>query len=95
MILPVTLCGHETLSLILRKQQTKRVKTSAGENILTKKGTRGYGKLHNEKLHNLKSSPNIIRMTKSRRMKWIRKSYGRDQKCIQRVVTKSEGKRPF
>jgi hypothetical protein len=27
-------------------------------------------KLHNEKLHNLYSSPNIIRMFKSRRMRW-------------------------
>jgi hypothetical protein len=31
---------------------------------------RGDGrKLHNEELHNLYSSPNIIRMTKSRRMR--------------------------
>jgi hypothetical protein len=27
-------------------------------------------KLHNEELHNLYSSPNIIRMTKSRRIRW-------------------------
>jgi hypothetical protein len=27
-------------------------------------------KLHNEELHNLYSSPNIIRMIKPRRMKW-------------------------
>jgi hypothetical protein len=30
----------------------------------------GWRKLHNEKLHNLNSSPSIIRMIKSRRMKW-------------------------
>jgi hypothetical protein len=29
-------------------------------------------KVHNEYLHNLYSSPNIIRMIKSRRMRWIR-----------------------
>jgi hypothetical protein len=29
-------------------------------------------KLHNEELHNLYSSPNIIRMIKSRRMRWTR-----------------------
>jgi hypothetical protein len=29
-----------------------------------------WRKLHNEKLHNLYSSPNIIRMIKSRRMRW-------------------------
>jgi hypothetical protein len=27
-------------------------------------------KLHNEELHNLYSSPNIIRMIKSRKMRW-------------------------
>jgi hypothetical protein len=32
--------------------------------------TRGWRKLHNEELHNLYSSPNIIKMIKSRRMKW-------------------------
>jgi hypothetical protein len=30
----------------------------------------GWRKLHNEELHNLYSSPNIIRMIKSRRMIW-------------------------
>jgi hypothetical protein len=29
-----------------------------------------WRKLHNEELHNLYSSPNIIRMMKSRRMRW-------------------------
>jgi hypothetical protein len=32
--------------------------------------TADWRKLHNEELHNLYSSPNIIRMTKSRRMRW-------------------------
>jgi hypothetical protein len=32
--------------------------------------TGDWRKLHNEKLHNLYSSPNIIRMIKSRRMRW-------------------------
>jgi hypothetical protein len=30
----------------------------------------GSRKLHNEKLHNLYSSPSLIRMVKSRRMRW-------------------------
>jgi hypothetical protein len=32
--------------------------------------TGGWSKLHNEELHNLYSSPSIIRMIKSRRMRW-------------------------
>jgi hypothetical protein len=34
------------------------------------KMTKGWRKLHNEELHNLYSSPNIIRMIESRRMRW-------------------------
>jgi hypothetical protein len=30
----------------------------------------GWRKLHNEELHNLYFSPSIIRMMKSRRMRW-------------------------
>jgi hypothetical protein len=36
----------------------------------TDKVTGGWRKLHNEEIHNLHSSPNIIRMIKSRKMKW-------------------------
>jgi hypothetical protein len=32
--------------------------------------TKVWRKLHNEELHNLYSSPSIIRMMKSRRMRW-------------------------
>jgi hypothetical protein len=34
------------------------------------KGTGGWIKLHNEELHNVYLSPNIIRMVKSRSMRW-------------------------
>jgi hypothetical protein len=33
--------------------------------------TGDWRKLHNEELHNLYSSPSIIRMIKSRRMRWV------------------------
>jgi hypothetical protein len=43
------------------------------ENIWTKRNEvmSGWRKPHNEELHNLYSSPSIIRMIKSRRMKWV------------------------
>jgi hypothetical protein len=45
---------------------------------------RGSRKLHNEKLRNLHSSPSIIRMIMSRRMRWAghiaRK--GENEECI-------------
>jgi hypothetical protein len=34
--------------------------------------TGGWGKLHNEELQNLYSSPSIIRIIKSERMRWAR-----------------------
>jgi hypothetical protein len=34
--------------------------------------TGDWRKLHNEELHNLYSSPSVIRMIKSRRMRWTR-----------------------
>jgi hypothetical protein len=34
------------------------------------KVVRGSRRLHNEKLHNFYASPNIIRVIKSRRMRW-------------------------
>jgi hypothetical protein len=30
----------------------------------------GWRRLHNEKLHNLYASPNIIKVIRSRRMRW-------------------------
>jgi hypothetical protein len=33
-------------------------------------GTRDCRRLHNEKLHNLNTSPSVIGMDKSRKMKW-------------------------
>jgi hypothetical protein len=53
--------------------------------------------LHNDQLHSLHSSPNIVRVIKSRRMRWVgdvgRMGEGRG---VYRVfVGKPEGKRPL
>jgi transcription termination factor 2 len=54
-------------------------------------------KLHNEELHNLYSSPNIIRMIKSRRMRWAGHvaRMGETRNAYRIFVGKPEGKRPL
>jgi hypothetical protein len=71
-ILPVVLYGCETSSLTVREKNRLRVfEYSVLRRMLGPKRDEviaGLRKLHNEKLHNLYSSPNIIRMIMSRRM---------------------------
>jgi hypothetical protein len=53
--------------------------------------------LHNEELHILYSSPNIIRQIKSRRMRWAGHVVwmGEDRKVYRILVGKPEEKRPL
>jgi glutathionyl-hydroquinone reductase len=48
----------------------KNIIAASKSNILTEAKTL-YKKLHNEELHDFYSSPSIIRMIKSRRMRWV------------------------
>jgi hypothetical protein len=48
--------------------QTEGVREQGAEE--RDEATGGWRKLHNEELHNFYSSPSIIRMIKSRRMRW-------------------------
>jgi hypothetical protein len=54
-------------------------------------------KLHNEELHNLYSSPNIIRIIKSRTMKWTGyiARIGEKRNAYRILVGKPEGKKPL
>jgi hypothetical protein len=54
-------------------------------------------KLHNEELHDLYSSPRIIRIMKLRRMRWAGHvaQMGEKRNAYRLLVGKPEGKRPL
>jgi hypothetical protein len=58
---------------------------------------RGLRKLHNEELHNLYSSPNIIRVTNSMKIRWARHAarMGAKLNAYRIFVRKPEAKRPL
>jgi hypothetical protein len=57
----------------------------------------GFRKLHDEELHNMYSSPSIIRMIKSRRMRWAGHvaRMGEKRNAYGILVVNPEGKRPL
>jgi hypothetical protein len=71
----VVLYGCETWYLTLREAHRLRVfENRVLRRIFGSKRDEVMGewrKLHNEELHDLYSSPSIIRMIKSRRMRWV------------------------
>jgi hypothetical protein len=56
-----------------------------------------WRKLHNDELHSLYSSPDIVRMIKSRRMRWAGRvaRMGEGRGVYRILVGRSEGKRPL
>jgi hypothetical protein len=74
-ILPVVLYGCETWSRTLREKCRLRVfENSVLRKIFGPKRDEVKGKwrrLHNKELYALETSPNIIRVMKSRRLRWV------------------------
>jgi hypothetical protein len=97
-ILPVILYGCETWSLTLRGEHKLRVfEDRVPRRIFgPKRGevTGEWRKLHNEGLHDLYSSPSIIRIMKSRRMRLVGHAARMGEKRIayRLLVEKPEGK---
>jgi hypothetical protein len=89
------------LSLTLREEHRPRV----FENKLLRRifgpkrdeVTGGWRKLHNEELRDLYSSPSIIRIIKSRRVRWARHvaRMGEKRNACRLLLGKPEGKRPL
>ena len=100
-ILPVVLYGCETWSLILREERKLRM----FENMVLRRifgprrheVTGEWRRLHNEELNDVYFSPNIVRVIKSRRMRWAgHVARMVEERGAYRVfVGKPEGKKPL
>jgi hypothetical protein len=99
-ILPVVLYGCETWSLTLREEHRLReFENGVLRRIFGPKTDDVIGecrKLHNERLHILYSSPNIIRQIKSRRMMWAGHvaRMGEERNVYRVLLGNPEGKKP-
>jgi hypothetical protein len=100
-ILPVVLYGCEIWSVTLREENRLRVFDNRVLRIIVrpKKGdvTGGRRNLHNEELHNLYSSTNVIRQIKSRRIRLAEyvARMGKERKLYRVVVGNPKGKSPL
>jgi hypothetical protein len=100
-ILPVVLHGCETWSLTLREEH----RLSVFENRVQRRMSgpkrdeemAEWRKLHNGELHDLYTSPGIIRQIKTRRMRWMGHvvCMGEGRNVYRVLVGKPKGKRPF
>jgi hypothetical protein len=98
-IFPVVLYGCEALSITLRGEHKLRVFENRMLRIfgLKREEDESWRKLLNDELHSLYSSPNIVRVVKSRRMRWaVHVARIEDGRSVYRVlVERPESKSPL
>jgi hypothetical protein len=99
-IFPVVLYGCETWSLTLREGHKLRVFESGMLRRIfgSKREVDGsWRKLHNTELHSLYSSPNIVNVIKSRRLRWAEHvaCMGEGRGVYRVLVGNPKGKRPL
>jgi hypothetical protein len=100
-ILSVVLYGCETWSLTLREEHRLRVfenRVLRGIFGPKRDGVTGkWRRLHNEELNDLYSSPNIIRVIKSRKLRWAVQvaRRGESRGAYRILVGRPEGRRPL
>jgi hypothetical protein len=101
LILLVVLYGRETWSLTLREERRLRMfENRVLRRVFGSKRDEVTGKsrqLHNEELSDLYFLPNIVRVVKSRRMRWAGHvaRMGEGRGVLRVLVGKPEGKRPL
>jgi hypothetical protein len=98
-ILPVVLYGCGTWSLALGEEHRLRVSENRVLKIFGPKMEEdaSWRKFHNDELRSLYSSPNIVRVIKSRRMRWAGNvaRMGEGRGVYRVLVGRPEGKRPL
>jgi hypothetical protein len=98
-ILPVVLYGCKTWSHFRKGTQTEDFENRVLRTIFGPKREEdgSWRKLHNDELHNLYSSRNIVRVIKSRRMRWAGHvaHMGEGRGVYRVLVGRPEGKRPL
>jgi hypothetical protein len=100
-ILFVVLCGCETWSLTLREECRLRVFENRVLRMIfgpkRDEVTGEWRRLHKEELYALCSSPDIIRVIKSRRLRWAEHvaCMGERRGAYRALVGKPEGRRPL
>jgi hypothetical protein len=100
-MLPVVLYGCETWSLTLNEEhrlgvfKNRVLRRTFGP--IRDEVTGEWRKLHNEELHDLYSSPSIIRIMKAMRMRWAGHvaRMGEKRNAYRLLVGKPEGRRPL